>query len=108
MFNIAKLLISGLLLFAGTVNAQCSVGDAKIVSILQYRDGHIFVNLDREIGCACPHKRRVAFHKNDEPFIASAALAALTAQKKIYIAAEDTNCPVHGNTAKILDFEVVN
>ena len=86
---------------------DCVVYDTKITRIHQYTDGNIFVYFDKISDCSCQFPQRMAFHKNDdEKFFVSAALTALTTGKNVSLVGEDTNCPIHGNTAKMTNLSI--
>ena len=97
-----------LLIFANSVQAtECIVRDAKVTQVHQYKDGHIFIEFDKATDCECQFPLRLAFHKNDdEKFFMSASLTALTSGKRVWAVGEDSNCPVHGNTAKLTNFYI--
>ncbi len=107
-----KLVLAGMLSvgISSAVNASvCDIDNAEVTSVFQWSDGHIFVVFDKDIGCGCYMKNRVGFHKNDnEKFYMSAALTALTTGNKVRIRADnvDGTCPVHGNTPKLITFQI--
>lgn len=87
--------------------AVCQVTGAKVVQIHQYRDGHIFVDFDKQNDCGCSFGNRMAFHKNDdEKVFVSMILTALTAGNSVKAVSVVEGCPIHGNTAKLTDFHV--
>lgn len=104
------LFIIGTLFFSTfSFSKECKVSDAMVTQVHQYKDGTIFINVDKINNCGCPQQYRMAFHKlEDEKFFISAALTALTTGKKVSLVGDDAdgNCPVHGNTAKLKSFYI--
>lgn len=95
--------------FGGVARAAiCQVTGARVTEVIQWGDGYIFVNLDISTGCSCSTPYRVAFHKNDnEKFMMAQVLLAHTTGKSVLVRAQDNNggaCPIHGNTAKLVAF----
>lgn len=89
------------------VGKDCVVSDAKVVHVQKYRDGNIFVSFDKASDCSCQFPSRMAFNQNaGEDFMQAAVLTALTAGKRVRATADDTNCPIHGNTARLTDFDL--
>jgi hypothetical protein len=86
--------------------ARCAVDNAKIVNVLQWDDGHIYIELDRAIpGCSCSINSRAAFHKDEnQKFFIAAALTAQATNKSVYVGADDVGgtCPIHGNTPRLV------
>lgn len=105
-----KALILGLSIIPiSSFAANCYLNNAHINEVLQWSDGYIFVVLDGNTNCSCSIKNRLAFHKNDnEKFLISASLTALTTGKTVDVIGEDSrgSCPVHGNTAKLLSLTI--
>ena len=90
---------------SSNVFAYCKVEDAIITQVGQYHDGHIFVNFDKQTNCPCSIKHRMALHKDHEKFMSSMVLTAFTTGKKVRAEGEEA-CSVHGNTAKLVIFDV--
>ena len=85
----------------------CGVDNAKVVSVFQWTDGSIFVEFDRSTGCGCSSDNRLSFHKNsNEKFLMNASLTALATGKKVMAKGTYGNCPVHGNTSKMVVLQV--
>ena len=88
----------------GTEGAtSCGVSDARIIDVFQYFDGQIFVSFDKQTGCDCPQKSRMAFSANDPDtkFIQSMVLMAYSTGRKVNAITDIEGCPVHSNSPQM-------